>query len=163
MNGLLCKLNGKLTLVLTLIVTLGITSAFGQASAKEQWNPQKQQRIAQAIFDAAAYNEVDKTFSFDESKVVNAGLPKDMAVEIKNRLESLGGSDAEKVYQDQLAAQKKGEATTMVAPLVIWAAKVLAGAGLAWLGKKLLDMGGHEFCKRYKNENKTTKYVCKFL
>lgn len=51
----------------------------------------------------------------------------------------------------------------MVAPLLIWAAKVLAGAGLAWLGKKLLDMGGHEFCKRYKNENKTTKYICKFL
>ncbi|MGN7282423.1 hypothetical protein ACTHP2_14860 [Bacillus altitudinis] len=163
MNGLLCKLNGKLTLVLTLIVTLGITASFGQASAKEQWNPQKQQRIAQAIFDAAAYNEENRTFSFDESKVVNAGLPKGMAVEIKNRLESLGGSDAEKVYQDQLAAQKKGEVTTMVAPLVIWAAKVLAGAGLAWLGKKLLDMGGHEFCKRYKNENKTTKYVCKFL
>ncbi|MCY7538500.1 hypothetical protein [Bacillus pumilus] len=161
MNGLLYKLNGKLALVLTIIVTLGITSSFGQASAKEQWNPQKQQRITQAIFDAAAYNEVDKAFSFDESKVINAGLPKDIAVEIKNHLESLGGSDAEKVYQD--AAQKKGEVTTMVAPLVIWAAKVLAGAGLAWLGKKLLDMGGHEFCKRYKNENKTTKYVCKFL
>ncbi|MGM0966457.1 MAG: hypothetical protein ACQEWS_16815 [Bacillota bacterium] len=43
MNGLLRKLNVKLTLVLTLNVTLEITSAFGQASAKEQWDPHKHQ------------------------------------------------------------------------------------------------------------------------
>ncbi|WP_353853697.1 hypothetical protein [Bacillus sp. Bos-x628] len=116
MYGLLRKPNLKLTLVLTLILTLGITSSFGQESAKEQWNPQKQQRIAQAIFDAAAYNEESKSFSFDESKVINAGWPEDIALEMKNRLESLTPQDAQKAYDEQQDAKEKGEVTTMVAP-----------------------------------------------
>nr|MDF9458321.1 hypothetical protein [Bacillus pumilus] len=66
-------------------------------------------RIAQAIFEATAYNEEVKSFSFDESKVINAGLPKDISLEIKNHLESLDGNDAEKVNQDQLVAQQKGK------------------------------------------------------
>ncbi|MEY8696567.1 hypothetical protein AB9M90_18555 [Bacillus safensis] len=37
-----------------------------------------------------------ETFSFDESKVINDGLPKDISLEIKNHLESLAGTDVEK-------------------------------------------------------------------
>ena len=53
--------------------------------------------------------------------------------------------------------------SVMVAPLLVWAAGVLAGAGLSWLAEKLLDYGAKKFCDAYGNYNSVTKTVCNVI
>lgn len=52
------------------------------------------------------------------------------------------------------------KAETTVAPILVWAAGVLAAAGLSWLAEKLLDWGAKKFCDTYGDSNATTKLVC---
>ncbi|MBM7587697.1 hypothetical protein JOC86_004271 [Bacillus pakistanensis] len=52
------------------------------------------------------------------------------------------------------------EVSAQVAPIIVWAAGVLAAAGLKWLADKLLDMGAEWFCDNYGDYNSVTDKVC---
>ncbi|MBM7587696.1 hypothetical protein JOC86_004270 [Bacillus pakistanensis] len=52
------------------------------------------------------------------------------------------------------------EVEAQVAPIIVWAAGVLAAAGLSWLAKKLYDYGAEWFCDNYGDYNGVTEKVC---
>lgn len=72
-------------------------------------------------------------------------------------------SFSDQVVEQANADVSEGElskAETTVAPILVWAAGVLAAAGLSWLAEKLLDWGAKKFCDTYGDSNATTKLVC---
>ncbi|GKQ43341.1 hypothetical protein RD055328_12640 [Companilactobacillus sp. RD055328] len=65
--------------------------------------------------------------------------------------------------QDQKNKILQNNKDPKIAPIILWAMKVLAAAGLSWLASKLLNWGAHKFCKAYRNSNSVTKWVCSVI
>ncbi|MCY8242201.1 hypothetical protein MOC08_13535 [Bacillus haynesii] len=169
MNGVIGGFKGWFMIVLGLCFTLGFASIFGtpQAQAaqlnKDYQDKKAAEQLALAFYQASSFDKDENKYSFDVEKAVASGITKADAIQMKTYLESLSPEQAKETRDQQVSAIKETKNHLTVLPIILWAARILAGAGLAWLGKKLLDMGGYEFCKRWKNHNSTTKYVCKFI
>ncbi|MGQ5113135.1 hypothetical protein NSS75_09695 [Bacillus sp. FSL K6-1012] len=169
MNKVIGSFKSKFAIVLALVLALGFATIFGtpQAQAAQANNDYQDKKAAEqlalAFYEASTFDNETIKYSFDVEKAIASGIKLADAVQMKNYLESLSPDQAKETYDQQVSAIKEVKNNPTIAPIIWWAVKVLAGAGLAWLGKKLLDMGGYEFCKRYEDYNDVTKYVCKFI
>ena len=168
MNSVLGSFKKRMSIVFALVLALGFSSVFGTPSAQAAQQDKHQykreaERLAIALYEASNYDIENNRYSFDVDKAIAAGVTLSDAVQMKNYLESLSPAQAKDIHDQQMAAVKDGKNQPQVLPIILWAARVLAMAGLGWAAKKLLDMGGYEFCKRWKNYNSVTKYVCKFI
>ncbi|MCY8813693.1 hypothetical protein [Bacillus atrophaeus] len=168
MNNLIGNFKAKFLIVLGLILALSVATVFGtpqaQAAPGNDLQAKKEaERLALAFYEASTYDKETNKYSFDVDKAIASGISMADAVQMKNYLESLSPEEAKDTHDQQISAIKEVKSNITILPLIWWAVKILAGAGLAWLGKKLLDMGAYEFCKRYKDYNDTTRYVCKFI
>lgn len=156
-----------MSIVFALVLALGFSSVFGtpstQAAQQDKYQDKEAERLAIALYEASNYDIENNRYSFDVDRAIAAGVTLSDAVQMKNYLESLSPAQAKDIHDQQMAAVKDGENQPQVLPIILWAARILATAGLGWAAKKLLDMGGYEFCKRWKNYNSVTKYVCKFI
>ena len=104
------------------------------------------------------YNETEDVLYRDDEYLLESGMSHTTVDLISSSFNRL----SEKKKTDLLRAA--GYKNVRVIPLlVVWGARTLAGAGLGWLGKKLLDSGSKKFCKTYKRQNKVTRTVCNVL
>lgn len=104
------------------------------------------------------YNETEDVLYRDDEYLLESGMSHTTVDLISSSFNRL----SEKKKIDLLRAA--GYKNVRVIPLlVVWGARTLAGAGLGWLGKKLLDSGSKKFCKTYKRQNKVTRTVCNVL
>lgn len=104
------------------------------------------------------YNETEDVLYRDDEYLLESG----MSHTTVDLISSSFNRFSEKEKKDLLRAA--GYKNVRVIPLlVVWGARTLAGAGLGWLGKKLLDSGSKKFCKTYKRQNKVTRTVCNVL
>ncbi|MEC1262486.1 hypothetical protein P9D34_19075 [Bacillus swezeyi] len=169
MNSVGGSFKAWFVIVLGLSLTLGFASIFGTPQAQAaQVNSDYQdkkaaEQLALAFYEASTFDKDTNKYSFDVEKATASGITLADAVQMKNYLESLSPEQAKETHDQQISAIKEMKNNLTVLPIIAWALKILAGAGLAWLGKKLLDMGSYEFCKRWGNYNGTTKYICKFI
>lgn len=107
---------------------------------------------------SAKYNETEDVLYRDDEYLLESGMSHTTVDLISSSFNRL----SEKKKIDLLRAA--GYKNVRVIPLlVVWGARTLAGAGLGWLGKKLLDSGSKKFCKTYKRQNKVTRTVCNVL
>lgn len=107
---------------------------------------------------SAKYNETEDVLYRDDEYLLESGMSHTTVDLISSSFNRL----SEKQKTDLLRAA--GYKNVRVIPLlVVWGARTLAGAGLGWLGKKLLDSGSKKFCKTYKRQNKVTRTVCNVL
>ncbi|MBR5526394.1 MAG: hypothetical protein IKV95_06360 [Brochothrix sp.] len=107
---------------------------------------------------SAKYNETEDVLYRDDEYLLESG----MSHTTVDLISSSFNRFSEKEKKDLLRAA--GYKNVRVIPLlVVWGARTLAGAGLGWLGKKLLDSGSKKFCKTYKRQNKVTRTVCNVL
>lgn len=107
---------------------------------------------------SAKYNETEDVLYRDDEYLLESG----MSHTTVDLISSSFNRFSEKKKIDLLRAA--GYKNVRVIPLlVVWGARTLAGAGLGWLGKKLLDSGSKKFCKTYKRQNKVTRTVCNVL
>lgn len=107
---------------------------------------------------SAKYNETEDVLYRDDEYLLESGMSHTTVDLISSSFNRL----SEKKKIDLLRAA--GYKNVRVIPLlVVWGARTLAGAGLGWLGGKLLDSGSKKFCKTYKRQNKVTRTVCNVL
>lgn len=145
-----------LSLVFTLIFAI---LAQPVANAAEVDSKEEVEKLALAIYESSTYQEDTKSFDFNKEKAISLGLDKQVASQIEVYYENLSTEEAE----DLAKLQKDDEVSVMVAPILVWAAGVLAAAGLSWLAEKLLDYGAKKFCDAYGNYNSVTKTVCNVI
>ncbi|MFC9540841.1 hypothetical protein ACFTQ7_13250 [Lysinibacillus sp. NPDC056959] len=145
--------------LLSLCLFIGVLPSFAHAEnsfADEDYYEQ----VALAIYESSTYNKDTKSFDFDEDKAVSRGLDKETSHQVAVYLENLSSDEAENVYY---SLEEDPSISPFVPPLLVWAAGVLAAAGLTWLADKLLDWGAQKFCNKYRNSNSITKMVCNVI
>lgn len=154
----------NLGIVLSIILAVFVSFAFGSVSeAASTDSKEEAEELAKAIYNSSDYDKETRTFDFDEEKAISLGLNEQMAKQMNDYFTSLSPDEAEKVYEEQENAMNGDGNQTMVAPLIAWAAGVLAAAGLSWLANKLLDYGAEKFCNAYEDSNAVTEEVCEVI
>lgn len=155
-NNLKFRLVVALSLVFVLLASLIFSPI---ANANEVSSKEEAEKLALSIYESSTYEEDTKTFKFDENKAISLGLDQKFSKQVSNYLENLSEEEAAALNE----LQKEDGSSVMVAPLLVWAAGVLAAAGLSWLADKLLDYGAKKFCDAYRSYNSVTKTVCNVI
>ncbi|ANZ95216.1 hypothetical protein BFC19_07410 [Brochothrix thermosphacta] len=104
------------------------------------------------------YNETEDVLYRDDEYLLESGMSHTTVDLISSSFNRF--SEKKKIDLLRAAGYKNVRVITL---LVVWGARTLAGAGLGWLGEKLLNSGSKKFCKTYKRQNKVTRSVCNLL
>jgi len=94
----------------------------------------------------ASTSVINGKLVFNKEYAVQQGLPNEVITSLEN-------------YIAEQNSKENPNVEPLVAPIILWAAKLLGG----FLAKKLLDMGASAFCNAYGDKNSTTKLVCDVL
>ncbi|NVY97136.1 hypothetical protein HU830_08380 [Lactobacillus sp. DCY120] len=132
------KIIGGFLAVITVLNVIASTGTMAVADIKEPDT-------------AIEYNQKKGKIEVSSEFAEESGMSKKQEQMLISKFDKLSDSEKEQILNNNNAR---------VAPLVLWAAKVLASAGLGWLAKKLLDYGAARFCRAYRNSNWATKKVC---
>jgi hypothetical protein len=161
MLGVLQSQKIKIAFILTLAFAVAIAFTFGTQVQADDTDLQKEkaEQLANAIYQSSIYDEVTKSFTFDEQKAITLGLDELTASQMNTYLESLTPEEAEITYNEMENPDTIADPNVFPV-IIVWAARTLAAAGLGWLAKKLLDWGATKFCNAYEDYNRVTGYVC---
>lgn len=141
----------KVILGVVLSLLLNILIPVGSVIAAEQ-NEMDLKEYQRMLYRAVRVDEETEEFVFDAELAMQNGATVDQAQKLEQAFNQLTQEEKIEVLQSEGSIER-------VAPILIWAAKVLGG----WLAKQLLSYGAKKFCQYYRNTNSVTKLVCNVI
>lgn len=138
-----------LGVVLSLLLNILIPAGSVLAAESNEVDLKEYQRM---LYRSVRLEEETEEFVFDAELAVQNGLSELQAQKLEQAFNQM-------TQEEKMEILKSDSSLERVAPIVIWAAKIVGG----WLASKLLSYGAKKFCQYYRNTNSATKMVCNVI